>query len=259
MSRIVVFMGCAVNSDGDLLGVKRVGKDTCATIVETACKSRFNAVYSPLAGALKEHIHKYYNLDMTPEDLERYKETALPVLSGKTPRYIYEQFGTNVVRKGWNMPNIWVEQAIYRIRRRELSPVARLVADLFDLNFYELFENNTDGVITRLGKSRNQLENEMKQLMGSLPHPTATLPNLHIVTDCRFPNEYHTIREELKFLQPTFVRVKRTFPDEHPPEILHPSNQMYPEMCPDFEIENNGSFEDLHDACTPLIRHLTSQ
>lgn len=67
-----------------------------------------------------------------------------------------------------------------------------------------------------------------------------------IITDCRFPNEFKAIKDKGGIV----VRVNR---DGIKPINAHPSEVALDEFEFDFEIENNGSLEDLKTSVTFML------
>lgn len=71
------------------------------------------------------------------------------------------------------------------------------------------------------------------------------MPNW-IITDCRFPNEFRSIKDEGGVI----IRIER---DGVKPVNAHPSETALDSFEFDFEIENNGSLEDLRRSVTFML------
>lgn len=264
---IVGLMGYAYGGEKKpiVLGVKGVGKDLAYTLVakETKEKPEISVFRVSFATDLKEMMEHYYDLDKEYYSLPQNKEKPLPQLSGWTCRKIWEIFGTEVVRKRvqrylphleMDMENIWIEHASQFLKWNELSRVAQITAQLFQLSAHECLYEQKDKVIPRLGHSFQELVEALQKAMNDYEMPPSPFDKYEenvivFVTDLRFYNEYKALKKQgAKFIQ---IRRRLPVPAEKDDHI---TNQVDPRMKPDYVIYNNQSPERLADSMMRVLR-----
>jgi hypothetical protein len=245
------YMGSLKNEKGETTGVKGVGKDTSADILQDLFGSGYESRRLAFADGLKDLVAAHYGLNRSFMDTPSQKEAELKHYPGWTWRRLLEDFGTNVIREGMgnHFPELrekmaahWCSQVEYKIKREQLEPSEALVAQIWELSNRELFDYSRDAPLPGLGRSFNELHRalvaELQKHEFPDPHPGCQKrPVLIQITDVRFPNEY----ERLKALGVHMVCVSRVIPGLKPPEVVHPSNRVYEEMVPDTLINNSES------------------
>jgi hypothetical protein len=230
-SRVILITGYAYDKKNNFIGVKQVGKDTFAELLGQAAAQKYNVVHISFAEELRTLAKRLYGL--TDEQMSITKEEELKEYPGFTPRKILELLGTDAIRSehGMNMDGYWIDCVIRKIYSMEriLS-----VADNCDPN-----------------NVRHELFRSMRQC--GLPE-TNIKPQLYLITDCRFPNEYTQVKQKLKQFKPICVQMKRCLETPQKPNT-HPSNRFYKCMIPDVTIENNGTMTQLLE----IVNHFFQQ
>jgi hypothetical protein len=223
---IIAIMGKSVNENGEITGVKCVGKDTVRDIVKDST-TKYKVQYLNFADKLKETISDVYQ-DNVPDIFQRlsmheYKELKLPELNNTSPRWLAEYFGTELMNSSKLLRGIWIKYYISRVLRQLLPPIEQFIVEMLGPALCDLE--------TLLHELTN-LINAMKHYDFPNPlHRKPYVPTLFLTSDLRFPAEYHALRKlkEANICNVLFVQVVRTLPGE-PPRQVHPSNQVYPEM-----------------------------
>ena len=263
---IIGYMGCLQNEHGETVGVKGVGKDTSASMLQQRLNSEYECHMMAFADGLKTLIANYYHMDRFTEDTPEKKEMERLNYPGWSWRRFLEVFGTNVIRQGLSehfpelqekLESHWYNQVEHKIKRLQLNSLEKLIADTWQLSNRELFEHPRDTPLPGIGRSFNELYSALTTELQKHQFPTPVnhgrKPLLIQITDVRFPNEYH----RLKALGAHMVRISRTIPGLKMPEVTHPSNRVYEEMIPDMIVDNNGSKFMLRQNISVLKNMLT--
>lgn len=285
MSRLVIFCGKMLDpTTGECIGVKRVGKDTCADILEQRLYMQYQFERHAIAAPIKEIVRDLYVLG--PHDVsDAAKEVRNDQLNGWTPRRVYEVFGTEF-RKALGLSNtFWIQKVVQSIRadtkrtayaaaaddtenERKCAdsssgsalPLGGGSMDALVRYMYDLSENEyklpASEVIPRLRTSRAMLVKRVTDTSRSMLPPIpprlqrTKLPKLHVITDCRFYSEYKYLRSELMDLKPIVVRIERNADvgTSHATAACHASNQVDDRMIADVVLHNNGTREELQKA-----------
>lgn len=261
VARVIAYMGRAVDAKGNVVGVKGVGKDTAADLVDP------HGPRLSFALPLKQAVAQLYQLDLARVNTPEHKEDSLPRLSQHSFRYALEKIGTDVVRNLKNhiptlkmdTSNIWVNKLKYALLRRQQSPITRFVAEVFDLTNQECCDLPKDGIIPRLGCSLQYLEYVFISQLQKHGLPTENLTQTSAetvqITDLRFPNEYHMLKD---ICEATIIQIQRTVTRETSTINVHASNQSHPDMIPDYIVHNDFSKKDLEAVLNALINQNTA-
>lgn len=244
-------MGECINENNQFLGVKNAGKDTVRDIIKNNT-TKHKVQYLNFADKLKETLAEIY-YPQIPDLYQRLntqelKEIPLPELNNKSPRWLAEKFGTELTKSSKLLTNIWIKYYTTQILKQILSPIEQFLI--------EMIGPSTFSIETLIHEFIN-LKNGMKHHdFPDIPKHTPNFPTLFITSDLRFPEEYHALNllKQTNICKVIFIKVKRTIPNQIPPQIIHPSNQTYPEMIPDITLENNTSIENLTQTIQKLIQ-----
>lgn len=240
---IIAIMGKCTNEHNQFIGVKQAGKDTVRDIIKNNT-TQHKVQYLNFADKLKETITNIYQ-SQVPDIYQRLntqelKETPIPELNNKTPRWLAEYFGTELMNSSKLLKGIWIKYYLYEILKQLLpSPLEQFIVDMIGpANF------NLDTLHHELINMQNALKHFD---FPETPKSKLYLPTLFITSDLRFPAEYIALNtlKQLNICKVLVVQVTRTLPGQIPSPNIHPSNQSYPEMVPDIIIENNSSIEHL--------------
>lgn len=225
-TRLVLLMGCLHNPETkQCLGVKGVGKDTVADLI---LQKRPGSRKFALANGLKQLVQLRLGLSQQEYDTPDKKEQPLPSDLGFPPgtsyRKVLELVGTDVVRKGMNLQNAWIDV----LDRQLLDPVHDIMDD----------PRLDDG-------------------LSALKYPVKPAPVVYrLITDVRFPNEYAHYKK-MTAANPVAVLVRR--PCVETPAMAvgsHASNVRYDEMVADFVVENDGTEDELRLKVDFLLNQL---
>lgn len=232
------------NENGEYLGSKQVGKDLVASTLVELLSEHYDCHILAFAGPLKQLTCNMYQLDAT--EMEAKKEAQLDELpNGWTYRRLLEVLGTNVVRSGLGLPDLWFRKLVESVRVLHSTPAQKAAQVVYGLSWRELLDEPDAPLDRLLQRTPRQLTQVVAAAMAreDLPQPPRK-PLFIIVTDCRFPNEYHKGKElGAKVLQ--VHRIVSSSGTAQTPVNFHPSNQFYPEMVPDVTLMNNGTVEQL--------------
>lgn len=213
--KIIGLTGKCFNELKEEAGVKGVGKDTVALMIQKILQPETQVHILPLAQKLKEIVLKIFNLPKSIDASQVSKMADLPQYPGWSFRKLLEVVGTNVIRNGlakcadgngnnefnpkkFNRADQWVRAAEYEIKNLQLTPRAKFMAQLFDLNHYELHELGMHEKIDRLGFDKLDLlriidtlwkENNLPDLKEGVEKPIVI-----IIPDVRFQNEVEFIQ-----------------------------------------------------------------
>ena len=205
--KVFCLTGHAFNENNEFAGVKRVGKDTLASLIKKNIDSEYvNLHILSLAGAFKHSLGKYYKYN--PDDFESNvlsKVEPVECFAGLSARYVWERFGTEVVRQirdslpelKVNCRQTWVDHVRKQIQWCAESPLTKLTAETFDLAFHEL-QMPREQIIERFGVSRKQLEDTLYQRMKEQKLPDASskkTTELFVITDVRSVDELFALSE----------------------------------------------------------------
>jgi len=261
--KIVAITGVLLDEKDDEVGVKGVGKDTVAEYMFDDLQFTHDVEFASLAGPLKDSMSKLYNIARSKYDTPEYKEQPIGTLDDWSYRRILECYGTDVIREGVKkvLPElavdcrqIWLNKICNYIQRENLEPTERLVADTFDISNYEMFEIPRNVVIPRLKCSFNQLHRaviaKMVECKMPVPNREKTWEKMLIITDVRFLNEYTA----LKNVGATVIQVRRK--NVKAVKTDHPSNQVNPEMVPDYVIQNMGTLFELQERVREVMKNM---
>lgn len=256
IARVIAYMGRALDAKGNVVGVKGVGKDTAADLVDP------HGPRLSFALPLKQAVAELYQLNLDLLNTPEHKEDPLPQLSQHSFRYALEKIGTDVIRNlKTHIPtlkidtaDIWLNKLKYALLRRRQPPITRFVADVFDLSNQECFDIPKDAIIPRLGCSLQYLEYVITSQLQKHGLPTNTLTQIYPetvqITDLRFPNEYHMLKN---CFQAMIIEIQRTVTQHNTTTRLHSSNQSHPDMVPDYTVHNNDTKEALETVLKSLI------
>lgn len=223
-TRLVLLMGCLLDPETKhCLGVKGVGKDTVADLI---IQMRPGSRKFALANGLKQLVQQRLGLSQAEYDLPDRKEQPLSPRLGFPPgtsyRKVLELVGTDVVRRGMDLPNAWID-----VLNHQLSePLDDIAAD-------------------------PRLDEGLK----NLAYPVRSAPTVYrLITDVRFPNEY----ARYKKVPGAVAVLVRRFGKEDKGTGAHASNVRYEEMAADFTIDNDGTTEELGKKVEALLAQLES-
>lgn len=241
-------MGRVHNGTGEFVGVKQAGKDTVAQMLVETLQSRYQCHIISFAAPLKEMTCEAFQLDA--QVVEETKERPMENMQGWSYRQLLETIGTDVVRVRIGLPMVWIQNLMRRIRQTNASAATKMAQKVFDLSWTDVLDHPDQSIPRLMNQTPRQLSQLMERAMESdnIPAPLNSLPHLFIVTDVRFPEEYHALKQ----VNAIMYRVDRLIKDAVPPQIWHRSNRFYPEMIPDHIIINHGSFDDLFQSVQSL-------
>lgn len=217
--KIICITGYAININGDFVGVKNVGKDTFAHILQNSLCNYECHVLS-LADSLKDIVSELYDLPRDEYDTYEQKDVIIPKYN-VSYRYILERVGTNL-RNELGKYSLWVNKLkskISELKNKQMEKIITLCKQ-FDLqgNAYDV-----ENVLQVLDKYDIKPFKEL----------------CIIIPDLRFIEEYDAIRPDV------VVQVKRII--QQPVNcVVHPSNQLL-NIDPDVRVYNNGTIEELID------------
>ena len=252
MSIILGFTGSLVDCNGNKIGVKGVGKDTSADILSNVLQTSHRIVRLSFAEGLKSIVSTYYGISRDVYDTPETKEVSIAEYPEWTFRKFLEVFGTDVVRTTVS-PNVWCDRVKHIIMREQLTPLERMVADVYDLKIYEL---NTR--IWPMNKTFTELCNDFQMAIDKARLPsltTPTKPTVIMVTDVRFENEYDMLKSAGAYI----IEVERVCEQDKiiHQSTAHVSNQPKEYMKPDYTIQNNSSKQELQEKLMSLFATLT--
>lgn len=264
---VIGLMGKAVNEKGDVVGVKRVGKDTAADMMALQVPVNVHCSKTHFAQGLKQTLSQHYGIDLPIHDTNEFKEAPIHRLNDWSWRRLLEIAGTDLARKGLGQKlgvstdAVWSNKVLYTILKETLSSEDRMAAEIYGLSDYDLFERDPEEPVVGLGVGRKKLFEAFKEIMKEkeLPSPPDVKEKLIFIPDLRFPNEYHMLKslpERHPHIRVIILQVLRRLPEVPTPTSLHPSNQVYPEMEPDHIIINDGDLNTLRKDCETLIHQL---
>ena len=221
--KIIGLQGLALNAKNEIVGVKQVGKDTVAEMIQTMWKGPCYLL--SFAGYLKSLVCRIWNLQQSVYDTSDMKEKPIPHLNNWSFRNLLETFGTEVIRKHIDKSFFCNHLAseIKHLQQKHESNLLDMVTNLFKKEKNYLIEPNDTLV--------NTLRN--------LPKPVEPLI---IVTDVRFPNEYNILKEYKSISLQVKREITTNVDNQHQ---QHSSNCYYPCMKPDYILFNDGTIEDL--------------
>ncbi len=257
---IVGITGFAVGPEGKFAGVKGVGKDTLASMLQAYGAMRGVRVHIfRFADALKDMVAEYMGIERADWDTPVMKETPLPGLeNGLTYRKALELFGTNVVRRVEAMDDVWLNKVRHKILRLGQGSLDRLVCQTLGLSDAQAFDVPKDHPLQPFGRSWNHLKGRFVANMHECKFPmidkaSNSWKTIVLITDVRFPNEGAMIRKEGGLL----LQVRR--PTAQPLTNMHPSNLYYPELAPDLTELNDRTKEQLLARVPSLFDQLTGK
>ncbi len=246
---LIGLMGYAYNEHNDYVGAKRVGKDTVARMMEEIIveeKLPFRCHHFSFADALKDMVCSIYKV--TREQMEQKKDDPQPHLQGWSYRRLLEVMGTDIVRR-MSGADIWLDKVMFQVAATSAAPSMLAAHCLADLSWPAMFESTDDAFLVQMRSRFEELCTEY-----NVPPPPLVDP-CNVITDVRFPNEYHRLRQAGAYL----VQVKRLLPGEQAPTLSHPSNRLYPDMVPHFVLENNGTQAELKERVRCMLHGLIVQ
>lgn len=218
---IIGVMGKALDQKGNIIGVKRVGKDTFADIVQNKYNKTHRVLRLSFACILKDLASEIRGVQRHVFDDDNTKEKY---------RQLLEDLG-GAIRKVY--PDFFIEQVVRNIVQHELPLHKRLVAMQRRLSAYDVYKIDND-------KSNQDYKQEIDTMKNSLHDYKIDdkKPLLVLVTDVRFPNEYATLKD----MNTVFVQIERITNNQKPSQ--HSSNKVYNSMKPNFIIRNNKNIKD---------------
>lgn len=225
-TRLVLLMGCLLDPETKhCLGVKGVGKDTVADLV---IKLRPGSRKFALANGLKQLVQQRLGLSQAEYDLPDRKEQPLSPRLGFPPgtsyRKVLELVGTDVVRRGMNIENAWIDVLDHQLSRDPLDDIAD--------------DPRLDDSLKKLG------------------YPVRSAPTVYrLITDVRFPNEY----AHYKKVPGAVAVLVRRIGKEDPTAGAHASNVRYEEMIADDTIDNDETIEKLERKVECLLDRLENE
>jgi len=244
----------AVN--GTTIGVKGVGKDTSADIMQEMPDFWSSTTHRlSFASPLKDILCDMYDLDRSVWDTPENKEKPIPGAGGWTFRRLCEVFGTNVVRDRLGQVigpradsrRIWVNLVLGQIGDHQRSAIVKAIHNMFKYTAGDEVPMPLFKALTEAMASEN------------MPPLPPARPMLIQVTDVRYFNEY----EALKARGATIICVQRQVPigpqgpvAQGPP---HPSNVYDERMVPDYVVENNGTMGDLRHKLDAIAYELVGK
>jgi hypothetical protein len=239
MTRVIALMGRVFNEHDQYIGVKQAGKDTVANLLVQELEEKFECHVLSLAGPLKTMVCNMYGLDQT--QMEDQKERPLSELNNFTYRRLLEVMGTDMVRERMGLTTVWIKKLLTSIRSLDVTPAMKCVQSVFDISWVDMLDAYEVPISRLQNMSPAQLVARIEPaLMEQLP-PAPTRPHVVIVTDVRFPEEYHALRQ----IGASMVRVSRLLPGSKPADQQHASDQSYPDMVPHVIIHNHETLETL--------------
>jgi len=264
---VIGIQGKAINEHGDIVGVKRVGKDTAAQLMNIQSPVDVQCKTIHFAGPLKSTFASNYELDRAFYDRNDMKELPIGQLEDWSWRKILEIGGTDLARVGvgekigTSTDAVWSKKVLYSILKETLSSRERMAADIYGLSDYDLFERDESESVVGLGVGRKQLFQAFVDTMleKKMPAPLDFDTKVIFVPDTRFYNEYNMIKSlhlrDTK-IKGYIVQVVRTLQGKKKPKNPHPSDTVDDRMKPDFVIENNGSMDDLQHECRKVMKQI---
>lgn len=232
-----------------LSGYAKSGKDTVADMIISMHKEQW--AVKKFSGKLKEIASLLTGINIAKFEDQEFKESLMPIewveqwMDNTTMHYklmkvrdFLQRLGTEAIRDGLHK-NTWVNalMADYKIN-------PSVTTHWFNADWDEIGQTWFVGDRADLPKEcRNRYYDKQENYF--YLNDRAELPNW-IITDCRFPNEFRAIKDNGGIV----IRIER---DGIVPINAHPSETALDSFEFDFEIENNGSLEDLRRSVTFML------
>lgn len=211
-----------------ICGFKSSGKDTIAELLI----QEYGFMKLTFSGALKDIVSIMFGwprerLDgLTVADREWREEIDdewaklldMPLLS---PRYVLQYFGTDLFRDRWH-PDIWVKIVEMEIKKNRAKGIPIVIADCRFRNEIELIRAN-GGLIIHVHRDRGT----------------------HLLKPSVEPSLEPSVEPSL---EPSVE------PSVEPSAIMHRSETEWITCHKDYDVENNGSIEELYDTVNGLIK-----
>lgn len=240
---IIGITGCLWSTaKKEVVGVKGVGKDTVTNIFRQLSEIEFEFHQIAFADALKNIVCNFIGIDRNEYDNAKRKEDFLKENPSWTLRKLLEIIGTDIIRNNSHDMNmiicpadIWVEKVRKKIKMITLSPIQHMVAEIYDLSYDDIFENDGSDIIQKTGVSFVVMCNILEELLKKYQITTnkSNKPKLIIISDMRFENEYRMIKK----LGGYIIRVNRKTESKEIYNNNHITNRSLNVEC-DFEINN---------------------
>ena len=245
--------GCMLDENEVPIGQKRVGKDTVADMITYLCRETHTIHRLSFADSLKDIICETYQLNRQEMEQPENKEKQIASLpEGWTYRKLLEVYGSDVVRH-LDVPlcdSTWMIKVIHKIEDIRLDSFERMVKRTFDLTSQEM---NYSGKIPRFNCTYQTLYDKLWATMTAKKMPgfqmTPTKPELILITDARFYDEFRTMEN----WGANFIQVQRHGVNEGNKVNQHPSNIVDPRMFPDIILKNDGTLDELRELVAKAI------